>query len=173
MVSNNNYKKEQYYIDSLTKQRKIIDLVLSNFPDVYVTSITRTNAKPSSGHSIQKQSAVDFGSKGNLKYLYEAFILLQQIAPSYSSGLGILNANKHLHVSDDGRHFQFLEIARPDKNGFVKIISKYDKEYPKYLEIAKKEYLIPSQKDYKIPVIFSAIALFFSQWFKKRNKEIL
>ena len=167
------YKKEKYYIDSSTKQRKIIDLVLSNFPDVYVTSTTRTNAKPSSGHSVQKQSAVDFGSKENLNYLFEAFMLLQQISPSYSLGLGILKANKHLHVSDDGRHFQFLEIARPDKNGFVKIISKYDKDYPKYLEIAKKEYSIPTKKSFTVPAIFMGIAFFFSRFFKKGNKEIL
>jgi hypothetical protein len=167
------YKKEKYYLDSSVKQRKIIDLVLSNFPDVYVTSTTRINAKPSSGHSVQKQSAVDFGSKGNLKYLYEAFILLQQIAPSYSSGLGILKANKHLHISDDNRHFQFLEIERPDKNGFVKIVSKYDDDYAKYLEIAKKEYMIPVKKDYKIPAIFAGIAFFFSRFFKKGNKELL
>lgn len=120
------------------KQLAIIEKVKILNPSLKVSSTTRTNSKPSSGHSPSKQLAVDFS--GELKELYSMFITLQALKPTWTLGLGILNASKHLHVSDDDRGLKFLEIEKPDKDGFVKVITMGDRKYLDYLKIAQKEY---------------------------------
>jgi hypothetical protein len=131
------------------KQQNIIDTVLKLNPNLQVTSITRENAKPSSGHSTNKQLAVDFNSKTKLSEMYDTFQVMQTLFPTWTLGLGILNAKKHLHVSNDDRGLRFLEIERPDKNNFVKVVTMGDKNYLRYLEIAKKEYEVNLNQDEK------------------------
>lgn len=140
------------------KQKQIIDKVKLLNHTLKVSSTTRINSKPSSGHSSQKQLAVDF--IGDLPDLYNMYIVLQSLKPTWTVGLGILNAAKHLHVSNDDRGLRFLEIEKPDKNSFVKVITMGDKSYLKYLAIAKKEYNVTEDEKKK----FVNITNFISRW---------
>ena len=80
----------------------------------------------------------------------------------YSIGIGIKKADRHLHVSNDDRGKIFIELEKPDKNGWVKVVSELDKDFPDYLAMTEQEYRSPVKKrSFLIPALLGGFVFFW------------
>jgi hypothetical protein len=138
------------------KQKGIIKLVESILPEhnkLYVTSGTRNESKSSSGHSPDKESALDFGSKDK-KLLYDLWVLLSIGKYPGTVGIGLYPADMHVHIDDNGKQLHFIEISKPDKSGFVKVVKPTDKEFKTYETRVRRSYGVdPAALWYSFPAV--------------------
>ena len=158
------------------KQIQVLKTVFSITGKLRPTSSIRKTAPEFSSHSEELQRAVDFGGKKQ-DLLSVFFILAERIhlpenSPGklkYSIGIGIKNADRHLHVSNDDRSKIFIELEKPDKNGWVKVSSESDKDFDTYMQEAEKEYFTKEKNGGLFSVFFVAGLAFFGVSLARRG----